>query len=117
MAPLSGVCLMLTDGSSFVLNSFCCVFYFFFSSLIFSSSLYSDITRNLHHLLSTKAQPGIYNSPYLAMPEAYGEPIESHLRRVRPAKSQPREVAPTEPAVKKGFSGRLCFFFFFFFFF
>jgi hypothetical protein len=40
------------------------------------------VTANLHHLLSTAAQPGIYNSPYNAdqPPTAMGIPVEEHLR-------------------------------------
>ena len=29
---------------------------------------FHKVSQNLHHLLSTKATPGIYNSPYLAEP-------------------------------------------------
>ena len=43
---------------------------------------FKKVTSNLHHLLSTKAQPGIYNSPYVAdnPPTAMGIPVEDHLR-------------------------------------
>jgi hypothetical protein len=43
---------------------------------------FSRVTENLHHLLSTKCQPGIYNSPYLQgdVPTAFDIPVEEHLR-------------------------------------
>jgi hypothetical protein len=43
---------------------------------------FSKVTENLHHLLSTKCQPGIYNSPYLQgdVPTAFNIPVEDHLR-------------------------------------
>ncbi|GMH68266.1 hypothetical protein TL16_g04888 [Triparma laevis f. inornata] len=43
---------------------------------------FKKVTSNLHHLLSTKTQPGIYNSPYTAdnPPTAMGIPVEDHLR-------------------------------------
>lgn len=43
---------------------------------------FSRVTENLHHLLSTKCQPGIYNSPYLQgdVPTAFNIPVEDHLR-------------------------------------
>ena len=44
---------------------------------------FTRVTQNLHHLVSTKAQPGIYNNPYVPadqVPTAYGVPFESHLR-------------------------------------
>lgn len=41
-------------------------------------------TQQLHHLVSTKAQPGVYNPPYAAtmadVPSAFGVPLETHLR-------------------------------------
>jgi hypothetical protein len=41
-------------------------------------------TQNLHHLVSTRAQPGVYNPPYAArmedVPSAFGVPLETHLR-------------------------------------
>ena len=42
---------------------------------------FSRVTENLHHLLSTKCQPGIYNSPYLQgdVPTAFNVPVEDHL--------------------------------------
>ena len=44
--------------------------------------LLHQVTANLPHLLSTKPQPGIYNSPYTAdnPPTAMGIPVEEHLR-------------------------------------
>ena len=43
---------------------------------------FKKVTANLHHLLSTKTQPGIYNSPYNQdqPPTAMGIPVEEHLR-------------------------------------
>ena len=45
-------------------------------------SEFTRVTENLHHLLSTKCQPGIYNSPYLQgdVPTAFNIPVEDHLR-------------------------------------
>lgn len=41
---------------------------------------FHKVSQNLHHLLSTKQTPGIYNSPYLAEPiTAFGVPVEEHL--------------------------------------
>ncbi len=41
-------------------------------------------TRGLHHLVSTKAQPGVYNPPWARrmedVPSAFGVPLETHLR-------------------------------------
>lgn len=39
-----------------------------------------QVTQNLHHLTSTAAVSGIYNSPYADPPTANGIPIEDHLR-------------------------------------
>ena len=43
---------------------------------------FEKVTENLHHLLSTSAQAGIYNSPYLQgnVPTAFNIPVEDHLR-------------------------------------
>lgn len=42
---------------------------------------FAMITGNLHHLISTKIQPGIYNSPYIAVkPQAFNVDIETHLQ-------------------------------------
>eukprot|EP00826_Nyctotherus_ovalis_P058887 TRINITY_DN8142_c0_g1_i11.p2 TRINITY_DN8142_c0_g1~~TRINITY_DN8142_c0_g1_i11.p2 ORF type:complete len:113 (+),score=52.29 TRINITY_DN8142_c0_g1_i11:671-1009(+) len=42
---------------------------------------FAMITGNLHHLLSTKIQPGVYNSPYIAVkPQAFNVDIETHLQ-------------------------------------
>ena len=62
---------------------------------------FETITKNLHHLVSTKSQPGIYNSPYYqdSIPTAYNQPIETHLeqqsrrharRRISPGKVRAR---------------------------
>jgi hypothetical protein len=46
---------------------------------------FHSVTQNLHHLVSTKVTPGIYNTPYFQdeVPTAFGVPIEDHLRTVR----------------------------------
>lgn len=43
---------------------------------------FAEVTANLHHLVSTKNIPGVYNSPYMQdnLPAALGRPIEDHLR-------------------------------------
>lgn len=42
---------------------------------------FDNLAGDLHHLISTKAIPGVYNPPYNdALPQAFGEPIEQHLR-------------------------------------
>ena len=42
---------------------------------------FKAVAANLHHLLSTRARPGIYNSPFAldGPPTAFGKPIEEHL--------------------------------------
>jgi hypothetical protein len=44
---------------------------------------FEKVTENLHHLLSTSSQAGIYNSPYLQgnVPTAFNVPVEDHLKR------------------------------------
>lgn len=42
---------------------------------------FGKICRDVHHLVSTRAMPGVYNPPYSdALPSAFGKPIEQHLR-------------------------------------
>jgi len=43
---------------------------------------FRQVAETLHHLVSTKACPGVYNSPYAIQgpPTAFGEPVESHLK-------------------------------------
>lgn len=67
---------------------------------------FAKVTQNLHHLVSTASQPGIYNSPYVAadqVPTAYGVPFETHLRtgvkdllrtRAAASRGQPRVPPP-----------------------
>lgn len=45
-------------------------------------SQFKKVSSNLHHLVSTRSMPGIYNSPYVAdnPPTAMGIPVEEHLR-------------------------------------
>ncbi|KAG5182252.1 hypothetical protein JKP88DRAFT_164883 [Tribonema minus] len=43
-----------------------------------------QLSENLHHLVSTKAQPGVFSSPYLhptELPTIDGVPIDEHLTR------------------------------------
>ncbi len=43
------------------------------------------IASNLHHLISTKEIPGVYNTPYLPpelKPQVYNADIEEHLKSV-----------------------------------
>ena len=43
------------------------------------------IASNLHHLVSTKEIPGVYNTPYLPpelKPQVYNADIEEHLKAV-----------------------------------
>jgi hypothetical protein len=45
---------------------------------------FDKTTQHLHHLVSTRAQPGVYNPPYAGsaedVPSAFGVPLETHLR-------------------------------------
>jgi hypothetical protein len=43
---------------------------------------FQRLTSGLHHLISTKTSPGIYNSPYLYgnVPTVHDVPLEDHLR-------------------------------------
>lgn len=42
---------------------------------------FGKLAGQLHHLVSTHAQPGVYNPPYSeAVPTAFNIPIEQHLR-------------------------------------
>ncbi|MCQ2817537.1 MAG: hypothetical protein MJ252_09765 [archaeon] len=44
-----------------------------------------DIAKNLHHLVSTKHIPGVYNVPYLPAelkPQVYNADIEEHLKSI-----------------------------------
>jgi len=42
---------------------------------------FTMITSNLHHLMSTKTQAGVFNSPYAAAkPQAFNVDIETHLQ-------------------------------------
>jgi hypothetical protein len=61
---------------------------------------FRDLTRGLHHLLSTKANAGIYAPPSGLPPVAYGEPLEDHLRRVKPSPraAKDRQIREAERA-------------------
>jgi len=42
-----------------------------------------DIASNLHHLVSTRSIPGVYNPPHLSeeyKPQIYNSDIETHLK-------------------------------------
>eukprot|EP00163_Fabomonas_tropica_P029890 TRINITY_DN657_c0_g2_i3.p1 TRINITY_DN657_c0_g2~~TRINITY_DN657_c0_g2_i3.p1 ORF type:complete len:327 (+),score=35.81 TRINITY_DN657_c0_g2_i3:285-1265(+) len=41
---------------------------------------FKGLTKNLHHLLSTKCVPGVYNNPYTGPATAFNRPVEEHLR-------------------------------------
>ena len=44
---------------------------------------FNEIAKNLHHLVSTRATPGVYNSPFMptgVKPQAFNVDIETHLR-------------------------------------
>uniref|UniRef100_A0A0G4G4T7 Uncharacterized protein n=1 Tax=Chromera velia CCMP2878 TaxID=1169474 RepID=A0A0G4G4T7_9ALVE len=41
---------------------------------------FDSLTSQLHHLVSTRHIPGIFNPPYADIPKAYDKPIEQHLR-------------------------------------
>lgn len=45
---------------------------------------FQQLTKDFHHLVSTKAIRGVFNPPYVAdaslAPSAYGVPLETHLR-------------------------------------
>ncbi|CAM9706834.1 unnamed protein product, partial [Heterosigma akashiwo] len=40
---------------------------------------FQKVTQNLHHLVSTRAQPGVFAPPFDAAPTAYGRTVEAHL--------------------------------------
>ncbi len=41
------------------------------------------VASNLHHLASTRSQPGIYSSPFsVRKPQAFDVDIETHIRTV-----------------------------------
>lgn len=43
---------------------------------------FKKVAQKLHHLLSTKSRPGVYNPPFAldGPPTAFGVPVEEHLR-------------------------------------
>lgn len=42
---------------------------------------FQQIAGNLHHLCSTKTQPGVYNPPHVGKkPQAFNVDVETHLR-------------------------------------
>ena len=52
---------------------------------------FAEVTANLHHLVSTKNIPGVYNSPYMQdnLPAALGRPIEVRAARARTEEGNP----------------------------
>jgi hypothetical protein len=42
---------------------------------------FAELAGNLHHLVSTKAIPGVYNPPFVALkPQAFNVEVEQHLK-------------------------------------
>ena len=44
---------------------------------------FDNLASNLHHLISTKSIPGVYNSPYFPdenKPQVFGANVENHLK-------------------------------------
>jgi len=42
---------------------------------------FEELAKDLHHLVSTKNCPGVFNSPYNIEPiRAFGAPVETHLK-------------------------------------
>ena len=42
---------------------------------------FGKVVKNLHHLSSTKVQPGVYSNPFRkTKPKAFDIPIETHLK-------------------------------------
>lgn len=68
-----------------------------------------EVTGNLHHLISTRATPGVFNSPYVASkPTSFGQPVELHIeknakslvRKRLAARRLPAKLAPYPPSNK-----------------
>merc|ERR1711988_500710 len=72
---------------------------------------FNNLAGELHHLVSTKTIPGVYNPPYNdALPKAFEKPIEQHLRdcmQVRLPKSlrRPRHRAMQSASPRPGANG------------
>lgn len=46
---------------------------------------FNEIAKNLHHLVSTKAIPGVYNPPHMQeqiRPQVFNADVETHLRSI-----------------------------------
>lgn len=44
---------------------------------------FDNLAINLHHLISTEAIPGVYNSPYIPddkKPQVFGANVETHIK-------------------------------------
>ena len=71
---------------------------------------FAKLTTDLHHLVSTHAAPGVFNSPYLdELPEVDGVAVEQHLRaaakeRVRRQGTRSSRFRPMAPTL----SGSRC---------
>jgi len=67
-------------------------------------SEFQTLAGELHHLISTKSIPGVYNPPYNdVLPRAFEKPIEQHLRdecklRIPRIVRRPRRFANVRPA-------------------
>jgi hypothetical protein len=72
---------------------------------------FNSLAGELHHLVSTKTIPGVYNPPYNdALPKAFEKPIEQHLRdcmQVRLPKSlrRPRHRQMASASPRPGLTG------------
>jgi hypothetical protein len=72
---------------------------------------FNNLAGELHHLVSTKTIPGVYNPPYNdALPRAFEKPIEQHLRdcmQVRLPKSlrRPQHKPMASASPRPGLSG------------
>jgi len=68
---------------------------------------FQKVTSQLHHLVSTKAIPGIYNPPYCEeVPKAFGKPVETHLRETAAVKLPTSLRRPFARRAMGGYSGR-----------
>ena len=64
---------------------------------------FKKVTENLHHLVSTKTTPGIYNNPYFEnkRPKVRGRSVEEHLKEAfkKRGKKKFMKKKYTEPQV------------------
>lgn len=72
---------------------------------------FNNLAGELHHLVSTKTIPGVYNPPYNdALPRAFEKPIEQHLRdcmqvRIPKALRRPRHRQMMDASPRMGMLG------------